>query len=89
MSGEADYRIVSVLDITERSKKCIDSPLMRFTRVLADIRKGEAMLVHFDPDRTPPRALELLAKKKGLFFRVIESSEERVTCLIFRTARQS
>ena len=86
MSGEAGYRIVSELDITERSKKCVDSPLVRFTRALANIGKGEAILVHFDPDRTPQRALELLARKKGLFFRVIESREERVTCLIFRPA---
>ncbi len=89
MNGEADYRIVSELDITGRSKKCVESPMVTLTRALAEIEEGEALLVHIDPDRTPPKALELLAKKRGFCFRLVESSEEKATCLIFRPASRS
>ena len=77
-----DYSVVAELDISGRSRKCVDSPLVSLTRAMSALRPGEAVLVRFDPDRTPARAIRLMATKRGLGFAILGTGEVH-SCLIY------
>jgi len=77
-----DYQVVAELDISGRSRKCVESPLVALTRAMSGLRPGEAIMVRFDPGRTPARAIELMATKRGLEFSLLGEGETR-SCLIY------
>ncbi|MDK2463350.1 MAG: hypothetical protein QI223_01050 [Candidatus Korarchaeota archaeon] len=77
-----EYSVVAELDISGRSKKCVESPLVSLTRAMSTLRSGEAILVRFDPERTPARAIQLMATKKGLGFSLLSKGETH-SCLIY------
>lgn len=77
-----DYSVVAELDISGRSKKCVESPLVSLTRAMSALRPGEAVLVRFDPERTPARAIRLMATKRGLGFALLSAGEVH-SCIIY------
>jgi len=77
-----DYSVVAELDISGRSRKCVDSPLVSLTRAMSALRPGEAVLGRVDRERTPARAIRLMATKRGLGFAILSAGEVH-SCLIY------
>ncbi len=80
------YKITSKLDITKRVKGCTESPVITLLRSLRELGEGEGLLLRLDNERFPAKGVEVLVKKKGFEFEILNEENGLVSCVIYRPA---
>ncbi len=65
----------TTIDLREKPKSCMEHPLVKLTKVLKKMKKGETVKVITDNKIVPINTIEVLAKKNNLKYDIIEENE--------------